>query len=78
MSRWINGLNCCLIKKKTYLRVFRTTSKDTSKDVSTGYLNTDTWMNALVFSFFSFGSLSLRFTFPQLRRNFNLESVIKN
>ena len=58
MSRWINGLNCCLIKKKTYLRVFRTTSKDTSGDVSTGYLNTDTWMNALVFSFVSFGSLS--------------------
>ena len=58
MSRWINGLNCCLIKKKTYLRVFRTTSKDTSRDVSTGYLNTDTWMNALVFSFVSFGSLS--------------------
>ena len=56
MSRWINGLNCCLIKK--YLRVFRNTSKNTSGGVSTGYLKADTWMNALVFSFVSFGSLS--------------------
>ena len=62
MTRWINGLNCVSFKKKkTYLRVFRNTSKNTSGGVSTGYLNTDTWMNALVFSFLSFGSLSLRF-----------------
>ena len=44
MTRWINGLN--------FLRVFRNTSKNTSEGVSTGYLNTDTWMNALVFRLF--------------------------
>ena len=46
MTRWINGLNSYLIKKKTYLRVFRNTSKNTSGGVSTGYLNTDSWMTA--------------------------------
>ena len=54
MDKWSQLLS----HKKKYLRVFRNTSKNTSRGVSTGYLNADTWMNALVFSFVSFGSLS--------------------